>query len=373
MMSRSSIYLGRIFGIPVQLDYSWFLIFIMLTWSLATNYFPAEFGNWPVAQYWGVGAASTILMFASVLLHEIGHSVVALYYKIPVRNITLFIFGGMADIGGQPPKPSAEFWIALAGPAANFLLAIFFGLLQPLTGGWPPLFALFRYLAFINLSLAVFNMIPGIPLDGGRAFLAIIWGITHNFGRATFIAATLGRIIAFLLILLGVWQIYTGNLAGGVWTAFVGWFMENAAASRVQQQTIHDLLAGRPVSSAMRRDYATVGPGETLEQVIHEHILGSGHRSLIVEENGRVAGLLTIHELKKIPRAVWPATTVAQIMIPFEQMERVRPEMELAEALGKMDRNGVNRLPVMIEDQMQGMLGRDDVIGLLCTLGDLAP
>src|SRR5512135_3379381 len=192
-MNRSAISLGQVLGIPIGLDYSWFLIFALLTWSLATSYFPAEFKGWPVTQYWIVGAVTVILMFGSVVLHELGHSVVAMRYKIPVRSITLFIFGGVAQIGAEPPSAIAEFWIALAGPATSFALALLFGLLQPLVGVLTPLLALAKYLAYINGSLALFNLIPGFPLDGGRVFRAVVWGATRSLHTATRVAANLGR------------------------------------------------------------------------------------------------------------------------------------------------------------------------------------
>jgi Zn-dependent protease len=370
-MNRNTIPLGRILGIPIGLDYSWFLIFALLTWMLATNYYPVEFSNWPVAEYWIVGAATAIVMFASVLLHELGHSVVALRYKIPVRSITLFVFGGVAQIGAEPPSAMAEFWIAIAGPAVSFALAILFGLLQPLVGAVAPLLALAKYMAYINGALALFNLIPGFPLDGGRVFRAVVWGITRNLRRATFVAATVGRLIAFLFILLGVWQMFTGNIGNGLWIAFIGWFLESAAASEVRQQTIHDLLAGHHVSDAMRRDYISVSPGASLEQLVNEHILGSGRRSLVVEQNGRVAGLLTLHHVKAIPRSAWATTTASQAMVPVEQMKWIRPEAELAAALGQMDREGVNQLPVMVDHHIQGVLGRDDVISMFRTLGEI--
>jgi Zn-dependent protease len=215
-MNRQTISLGRILNIPIGLDYSWFLVFALLTWTLATSYFPAEFRNWSTGQYWIVGAATALLMFASVLLHELGHSVVAMRYKIPVRSITLFIFGGVAQIASEPPSAGAEFWIAIAGPVVSFALAIFFGLLQPVVGAVAPLLALAKYLAYINGTLALFNLIPGFPLDGGRVFRAIVWGVTRNLRRATLIAANVGRLIAFLFILFGAWQIVTGNLSNGL-------------------------------------------------------------------------------------------------------------------------------------------------------------
>jgi Zn-dependent protease len=370
-MNRSSIPLGRIFGIPIGLDYSWFLIFGLLTWSLATSYFPVEFKNWPVAQYWIVGAVTAILMFASVLLHELGHSVVAIRYKIPVRSITLFIFGGVAQIGAEPPSAIAEFWIAIAGPATSFALALVFGLLQPVVGAVAPVLAVVKYLALINGTLGLFNLIPGFPLDGGRVFRANVWGSTHSLRRATLIAANLGRFIAYLFIILGVWQMVTGNFGNGLWIAFIGWFLESAASSQVRQQTIHDLLAGHRVSDVMRRDYTAVSPSSTLEQLVNEHILGSGRRSLVVEQNDRVLGLLTLHDVKKVLRSDWPTATAAQAMIPAEQMKRIRPDVELVAALGEMDRDGVNQLPVMVDGQIQGVLGRDDVISLLHTLSEL--
>jgi len=370
-MNRSTISLGKIFGIPIGVDYSWFLIFALLTWSLATSYFPAEFSNWPVAQYWVVGAVTVIFMFGSVLLHELGHSIVALRYKIPVRSITLFIFGGVAQIGAEPPSAISEFWIAIAGPVVSFALAGLFGLLQTLVGALAPVLAVAKYLAYINGALGLFNLIPGFPLDGGRVFRAILWGITHNLRRATLIAANVGRLIAFLFILLGVWQIFVGNFGNGLWIAFIGWFLESAASSQIQQQTIHDLLAGHHVSDAMRREYTSVSPDTTLDQLINKHILGTGQRSLVIKQDDRVEGLLTLHNVKVIPSTAWSSTTAAQVMIPVDKMKWIRPEADLVDALGEMDRDGVNQLPVMIGDQIQGILGRDDVINFLRTLSEI--
>lgn len=371
-MNRSTISLGRILGIPIGLDYSWFLIFALLTWSLATSYYPAEFKNWALAQYWIVSAATVILMFVSVLLHELGHSVVALRYKIPVRSITLFIFGGVAQIGAEPPSAISEFWIAIAGPLTSFALALFFGLLQPVVSAFAPLLALAKYLAYINGTLGLFNLIPGFPLDGGRVFRAIIWGSTHSLRRATLIAANLGRFIAYFFIILGVWQMFSGNFGTGLWIAFIGWFLESAASSQIHQQTIHDVLAGHHVVDVMRRDYTSILPNTTLEQLINKHILGNGQRNLVVKQDDRVAGLLTLHNVKDIPSSNWLTTTAAQVMIPVAQMKWIRPEAELVDALGEMDRDGVNQLPVMAGDQILGVLGRDDVISFLRTLSEFS-
>lgn len=367
-MPRQTISLGKIFNIPIGLDYSWFLIFIMITWSLATSYFPAENKDWPAAEYWIVSGATAILFFASVLLHELGHSVVALRYKIPVRSITLFVFGGVAQIAAEPPSAVAEFWIALAGPLTSFALAALFWLLQTVVAGIAPLFVLARYLANINGTLAVFNLIPGFPLDGGRVFRAVIWGTTRSLQRATFIAASVGRLVAFLFIVFGVWQIFTSNLADGLWIAFIGWFLDNAANAQIQHQTIHDAIAGHKVLQAMNRNYTIISPDITLQRLADEHILGEGRRFFIVRDNGDILGLITLQDIKGVPRREWPVTSAGQIMIPAEKMQQIHPDGDLWEAVEKMDQDGVNQLPVIENGQVLGILSRDGVIGFLRTI-----
>ncbi len=364
-MNRQTISLGRILNIPIGLDYSWFLVFALLTWTLATSYFPAEFRNWSTGQYWVVGAATAILMFASVLLHELGHSVIAMRYKIPVRSITLFIFGGVAQIASEPPSARAEFWIAIAGPVVSFALAIFFGLLQPVVGAVAPLLALAKYLAYINGTLALFNLIPGFPLDGGRVFRAIVWGVTRNLRRATLIAANLGRLIAFLFILFGAWQIVTGNLSNGLWIAFIGWFLESAASSQLQHQVLHDSLAGHRVSDMMSRNYTLIPAETTLQQLVDLHILGSGQRSFVITQGDQVIGLLTPQRIRETPSDAWPMTSVAQAMLPAAQVKPVQPDEELWTAWEEMSPDGVNQLPVVADGRLLGILSRDDIIGFL--------
>jgi Zn-dependent protease/CBS domain-containing protein len=370
-MNRHTIPLGRILGIPIGLDYSWFLIFVLLTWTLAVGYYPVQFKNWPMALYWVVGAATAIMLFVSVLLHELGHSVVAMHNKIPVRSITLFIFGGISLIGAEPPSAMVGFWIAIAGPVVSFALAALFSLMKPFFAGVAPILALLKYLVYINLALGLFNLIPGFPLDGGGVLRAIIWGASGNMRRATLIAANVGRFIAYLFIFFGVWQMLGGNFMNGLWIAFIGWFLESAARGQVQQLALHDMLAGHKVSQAMNRQYAAIPADTTLQRLVDDHILGSGRRSFVVKRSDVVIGLLTIHHLKGIPRSDWPTMKAAQAMIPAEQMKRVRPDTELWAALEEMDRDGVNQLPVMVDGQIQGMLSREDVIGYLRTLREL--
>jgi Zn-dependent protease len=368
---KQSISLGRIFGIPIGLDYSWFLVFALLTWTLAASYYPAEFKNWPTAEYWLVGAITAIMLFVSVLLHELGHSVVAIRYKIPVRSITLFIFGGVAQIGAEPPSALAEFWIAVAGPLVSFALAALFGALQPILTPIAPLLALAKYLAYINAVLGLFNLIPGFPLDGGRVFRAIVWGITHNLRRATTIAGNVGRLIGFLFIFFGVWQMVSGNLINGLWIAFIGWFLESAANAQIQQQRVQGLMSGHRVSEVMSHNYVMVSADTTLQQMVDHHILAHGRRSFVVVRNEQMIGLLTLHHLKEIPRDDWEYTTAAEAMTPLDQLKRIQPDAEMWSAVQEMDRNGVNQLPVMSNGHLEGMLSREDLISYLRTLREL--
>lgn len=370
-MNRNSIPLGRIIGIPIALDFSWFLIFVLMTWSFAASYYPAEFKNWSPALYWIMGATTAILLFASVLLHELGHSVIALKYNIPVRRITLLVFGGVAEIEKEPPSASAEFWIAIAGPVVSFLLAAFFYLSTPVASTVGPVFALVKYLAYINGILAVFNLIPGFPLDGGRILRAIVWGITHNLRRATIIAANVGRVIAFVFIMVGVWQMFGGNLGNGLWVAFIGWFLDNAALSQIHRLVMRELLADHTVSEVMGQNYVFIPADYTLQELVENHFIGAGRRCMIVKEENSITGLLTLHRLKSVPRNAWPTTTVAEVMIPVEEIKSVTPTMNVWDALGKMDRAGVNQLPVLESGRVVGMLSREDVITQLRTLHSL--
>jgi Zn-dependent protease len=372
-MNQRGVSLGRVLGIPIRLDYSWFLIFALVAWTLAVGYFPGEFKNWSTIQYWVVGIITAIIFFVSVILHELGHSVVARHFKIPVSSISLFVFGGVSQIETEPPSAKVEFLMAIVGPLVSFALAGVFGLLQRAFAAYAPLLALAKYLAYINVALGLFNLIPGFPLDGGRVFRSIVWSATHSQRRATTIAGSLGRFIGFLFILFGVYLVITGNWINGLWISFVGWFLESAALSQVQQQKIHDLLAGRRVSQAMSTTYTTILPDITVQQLVDRHILGSGQRSFVVQEGDRVAGLLTMHCIKELPREEWPTTPAVQIMIPLAQVKRTETGADLWTAMEEMSRDGVNQLPVMEDGRILGMLRREDIISYLRSLREVGP
>jgi len=367
---RQGVPLGRILGIPIRLDYSWFLVLALLTWALAGSYFPAEYAGWPSELYWLMGALTAIAFFASLLLHELGHSVVALHYRVPVRNITLMVFGGVAQIGGEPPSAKAELRIAIAGPLVSFALAAAFYALQPLVAGVEPLLGMARYLALMNLLVGLFNLVPGYPLDGGRVLRAAVWAVTRDLQRATRLAANVGRGFGFAFMLLGLWQVLGGNL-GGLWLAFIGWFLESAASAQIMQSAVQNLLAGRRVAQAMGGGCAAIAEDLTLQRLVDEHVLTQGERCFLVNRGERTLGLVTLHQVKRVPRAEWGTATVAQVMLPLEELRRVAPDTPLVAALQLMDRDGVNQLPVVAGGRVVGMLSRDDVISFLRTLQDL--
>ncbi len=368
-MRKKNIPLGKILGIPIGLDYTWFLIFALLSWMLAVSYFPSEFKNWSVPEYWLVGIVTAIMLFVSVLLHELGHSVIAINYKIKVKQITLFLFGGVAEIAGEPPKASAEFWIAIAGPIVSFLLAGIFFAAQILTKSVAPVFALFEYLAYINFALAIFNLIPGFPLDGGRVLRAVVWGYTHNLRKATRISALVGRFFGFLFIFFGALQIFGGNIGGGIWIAFIGWFLESAAMAQLHQQVLEENLSGHTVTEAMNNDYAIIPDDTTIQEVMDNHFLGIGRRSLFVKRNNKFIGMLTLHRIKDINQNQWATTYVTEAMIPHLETQKVDAGSLLWDALLKMDKDGVNQLPVMENEDIVGVLSRESIITFIGSHG----
>ncbi|MBC7076736.1 MAG: site-2 protease family protein [Synergistales bacterium] len=281
---EANVRLGRILGIPVGLHTSWFLVFGLVTWSLAAGYFPVEYPALPVVAYWMLGAVTSLLFFASVLIHELGHSVVALRNQIPVHRITLFIFGGVAQISREPSDASTEFRVAIAGPLSSLGLAAGFAGLWRLDRAIPYLAAPSVWLMRINLLLAFFNLIPGFPLDGGRILRAVIWHFTGNFYRATQVAVFTGQLTAFGFIGLGVFTMLTGNWINGLWLAFIGWFLQNAAAASYAQTNVQQSLRDVTVAQAMTRDCPLVPTHISLQQLVEEHVLAGGRRCFFDRE-----------------------------------------------------------------------------------------
>jgi Zn-dependent protease len=360
---RGSLNLGKILGIPIRLHTSWFLIAILITWTLAAGYFPQEYPGWSATTYWIVGAITSLFFFASVLIHELGHSVLALREDVPVKSITLFIFGGVAQIGREPPTAGAEFRIAIAGPLSSLGLAALFGGLGAVLADNATVAAPLAYLGRINLLLAVFNMIPGFPLDGGRVLRAALWAFGGSFQNATKWASRAGRAVAYGFILLGVGQILLGGgFLNGLWLAFIGWFLNNAAESSYQQVRLRDMLSGVKASSVMTQECLTVPSSLGVDHLVEDHVLAGGQRCFFVADNGNTEGMITLHNLRSVPREQRVGLTTGQVMTRIDGVLRVRPEDDLWSVLQQMDEHDVNQVPVMDNGTFLGMITRERLL-----------
>jgi Zn-dependent protease/CBS domain-containing protein len=368
---EASVKLGRIWGIPIGLHTSWFIIFALITWSLATGYFPTEYPQLSQATHWLLGVLTSGLFFGSVLAHELGHSYLALRYGIPVKSITLFIFGGVAQIGAEPRSPKQEFWIAVAGPIVSLSLALIFGALFLLDRGIALLAAPSLYLMRINGLLALFNLIPGFPLDGGRVLRAIAWKLSGNFQKATRIASFSGQAVAFGFIGLGLFTLLSDNFFNGLWLVFIGWFLQNAAASVLSQVNLEQSLQGVKVAQVMSEECPKVSSGTPLDALVEEQILRTGQRCFYVADDGDLEGLLTLQDISQVPRQSWSLTTVGQAMVPIKRLVWVEPNMELIKALQSMDQARVAQVPVLDQGKLVGVLTREQIIQTLRARAEL--
>jgi Zn-dependent protease len=371
-LTASGIRIGRIFGIPIFLHGSWFIVFALITFSL-TEHFAGQHPEWTKIQHWVVGVATSLLFFGSVLFHELGHSVVAQHYKVPVVSITLFVFGGLARIGREPENARQEFNIAVAGPVSSYLLAGGFYLLTSLFPQKEMLGALAGWLWMINFALATFNLIPGFPLDGGRILRAMVWGITKNYSRATRMASFTGQGLAYLMILLGIWQALTGGFFNGMWLAFIGWFVLTAAQESYMQLAVRNTLAGIRAGDVMSREVPTVERSASLDEYVQE-LLRTGRRCHLVMDGERMVGMMTVHALNRVPRDDWNLTSVQGAMLSLEQVHLARPEESLLGILERMQSEDVNQMPVVSDGRVVGLVTRESILRIIQTrleVGDL--
>jgi Zn-dependent protease len=368
-MFRNSLRLGKILGIEIRLDYSWFIIFTLITVSLV-QFFYKEM-NFPTSLF--IGILTSLLFFTSVLAHELAHSFVARANGVPVHSITLFIFGGMARITQEPKRPRDEFFMALAGPATSIAIAILFGAIWFATSNLSkPIAELASWLGLINGMLAFFNLIPGFPLDGGRVLRSIIWGITGNLKKSTRIASIVGRGVAYIFIFIGIWRIFfQRDWLGGLWLAFIGWFLENAAANSYRQMALRNTLQGHTAREVMVTDCPFVPGALTLEELVHDYILYTSRRCFPVVNDEHILGIVTLHDVKKVPKERWHSTVVSEIMIPLEQLQTVHPEDGLFDVLERMTREDVNQLPVIDYGKLVGMVARDNVLAFIHARNEL--
>jgi Zn-dependent protease len=371
-MLKTTFYIGKVFGIPIRVHISWLIVFVLFTLTFA-GHFGSLHKDWPTHLLWVMGVVASLLFFASVLAHELAHSLLARSRGLHVRDIVLFIFGGVSEITDESKTPGTEFLVAVVGPLTSVVIGAFFLLLSMVTADpSPPVAAVCRYLGFINLVLAVFNMIPGYPLDGGRVLRGILWKVTGNMDDSTKWAARIGQFVAYLFIFYGIYSFFFGgDQIGGLWMAFIGWFLENAALSSYRQVQLRQALAGHLVDEVMTRPYPAVAPDASVNSVVADYLLPLKLRCLPVVDHDRMVGLLTIRDINSLGHHAWPNTLAGAAMIPMEKVKTVRSDANLWDAMVLMTTEEVNQLPVVRDGRLEGLLTRADILTFLRTRAEL--
>ena len=350
--------IGKIMGIPIRMHFSWLIIFGLITWSLSTYYFPQAAPDLPTASYWMKGTLAALLLFASVTFHELAHSFVAQRYKISIESITLFIFGGVAQMKGEPSNPRAEFRIAIAGPLSSFFLSVlFFFLSGHTTGG---IKALFSYLAQINLIIGVFNLIPGFPMDGGRVLRSVIWEKKKNFYYATQKASSIGQKIALFFIIFGIFSIFTG-IQGGLWLMLIGWFLYTAAQASYQKSTLQETLSGVKVKDIMTRDIVSLSPLISIDEAVNAYFLRYGYGGFPVIEGEKFLGIVTLKEIKEVPRENWSRVKVSDVFVSHSTRWEVASEEDIMKALELMITEDKGRIAVTKSKGLIGLITRNGI------------
>jgi len=373
---KAQIKLGRLFGVEIGLHYSWFLIAVLITLSLAQQ-FQLTNPAWSDGLRWGVSLITAVLFFAAIVVHELSHALVAKARGLPVRSITLFALGGVAQMEREAADAKTEFWMGIIGPITSFVIGIVCLVLAVGLGWRPPDLArtpgaaMLMWLGVINIGLAIFNMVPGFPLDGGRVLRGVIWWVTGNAKRATTIAARVGQVIAFLMIVYGVTRFFAGAGFNGLWLAFIGWFLLSASRESYAQMVIAENLRGLRVGDVMSRDYPEVDAYSNLQTFAEEHLMRTGRRFFVVSLNGRPEGIITPAEMAAVPRARWPYTTVADVMRPLDGVRTVRPDTPITDALELMASHDLNQLPVSSNGSLAGVISRAHVLQLIQTRAQL--
>ncbi|OHC12489.1 MAG: hypothetical protein A3K50_06405 [Planctomycetes bacterium RIFOXYD12_FULL_42_12] len=349
---------ATIMGIPIRVHFSWFIVFGLITWSLSTHYFPKAAPELPVASYWIKGTLAALLLFASVAFHELSHSYIAKKYRIPITSITLFIFGGIAQMKGEPPHPKAEFRIAIAGPLSSFFLSGLFFLLSVNTVGG--LKALFSYLAQINFILGAFNLIPGFPMDGGRVLRSVLWSRTKDYFYATQKASNFGQRIAIFFVIFGTFLIFSGS-SGGLWLLLIGWFLYMAAQSSSQQATLQVILSGIKVKDVMVRDIVTLNSSITIDDAVDKYFLRYSYGGFPVMDDGKFLGIITLKEIKDIPRDDWNKVKVSDVFTPHNKKWEVSSDADVMMALELMIKEDKGRIVVTENNAITGLITRNGI------------
>jgi len=373
-MFSHRIKLFTLFGFEIRLDASWLFLAALIVWSLATGLFPQTAPGLSVVKYWWMGVAGAIGLFASIVFHELCHSLVANHYRLPMRGITLFIFGGVAEMGGEPQSPKVEFLMAIAGPIASVVLGLLCAVLHRAgTGSLPPTaLGVLGYLAWINLALAAFNIIPAFPLDGGRVLRSALWYFQGDLRRSTRIASRIGAGFGFLMMLFGGWQFFRGNLFGGIWYFLIGMFVQKASQSSYTQVLLRSALEGEPVLHFMKPNPVTVRPYISIREFVDDFIYRYHFRMFpVTTDAGDILGCVGAREVKQIPPDEWDRHTVREIARPVTEENTIAPETDALKALAKMRENGSTGLMVSDHGRLLAIVSMRDLLKLLAAKLDL--
>jgi len=365
---KNTLVIGKIKGIQIEVNSSWLIIFGLLTYMLATSYFPQFYPDWSAAIRWSLGAILALLLFISVLLHELSHSLVSISLGIEVKKISLFIFGGIAQIEGEPDEPIKELKIAVAGPAMSIFLSAMLLLAARMLGsaGAPEVVTVpVDYIGTANLVLAIFNLVPAFPLDGGRIMHAIIWHFNHNVQKATQIASSMGKMFGYFLIFMGTFSLLTGYIINGLWLIFIGWFINQAAQSSYQQMIMADLFDKIHVSEFMTDQVIIVDHNLSVQELVDGYFYRYKFAIFPVRRNDSIIGIINVDSLKQIPPEAWMETPVGSIATPLDKNLIVSPHDTVATAMNKLFSNRIGRVLVMDQAKILGIVSRTDILNYI--------
>lgn len=380
---RTGFGIGRAFGVELRVDWSLLIIFALIAVNLGAGVFAAWHPEWNAGTRWGLALVASVLFFASVLVHELSHAVVAQMWGLEVRRITLFLFGGLAQLDGEPESPTAELTMAIVGPVTSLVIGIVatvWGMAlagqsfhtslliadldaqQAALASLSPFATMLLWLGPINVILAVFNMIPGFPLDGGRVLRAILWTFTRDLTRATRWASGVGRAFAWVLMALGVMSFFGGAFGQGIWLLLIGWFLNNAARASYEQLLVRSALTDVSVSRVMRATLDRVPTTLTVEELVRDHIMAGDQQAFPVEDDGALRGLVCFDDVRRVPQARWGEVTVREIMTPLASLTSLPPTATAEEALDALAKRDVDQVPILSGDHLLGLVRRRDLM-----------
>jgi Zn-dependent protease/CBS domain-containing protein len=373
-MFGKSISLIKLFGFEVKLDLSWLILGLLITWTLAQGVFPYYYEDFETSTYWLMGIGGAIGLLVSIVFHELWHSLIARRFGLPMKGITLFIFGGVAEMSEEPPSPKAEFFMSAAGPLSSIILGgVLFGIwfLLEGTGFSPPILGVINYLAIINLILAGFNLLPAFPLDGGRILRSILWAAKDNLKWATQIASKIGNGFGVALMLIGIFSFILGNIIGGVWMFVIGLFLRGASQSSYQQLLIRRSLEGEPVRKFMKSDPVTVSPSLSLEDLVEDYVYKHHYKLYPVTEGDDLKGCVTINQIKEVPKEERAQHTVGEIARSCSDVNTISPDEDSMNALQTMHKQNTSRLMVVDNGHLVGVIALKDIMEMLSLKMDL--